>query len=153
MTHPFNQPYEKEEARRMTMMKIEDMKVLAVDDNEAAKALLCEMLNDLGIEQVTTAEDGQAALEYLQACDEDPDVVLCDWNMPRMSGMDLAKTLQSVDPSLPFVMITGASAEDHQGEAKANGVTSFLVKPFTKEDLAKKLKIIARVAGLRASAA
>ncbi len=127
---------------------LEDLKVLLVDDNFGALNLVRNMLADFGVTQVITAKNGVEALNLLTAFDGDDDfvdVVLCDWNMPRMNGIQLLKQIRSVDPELPFLMITGTADMESVAEAKSFGVTGYLKKPFAADHLSKKLRTVARI--------
>ncbi len=122
-----------------------ELKVLAVEDSTEAMNLLRNMLKEIGINQIYTATDGKQALDFLGECEDLIDVVLADWNMPRMTGIELLKQLRTVDPELPFIMITGAGDFDSVVEAKANGITGFIKKPYSAVELQKKLKVVARI--------
>jgi CheY-like chemotaxis protein len=129
--------------------ELEGLRVLAVEDSFQAMALLRTMLTDLGVHEVYTAKDGKEALDFLDMCEDMVDVVLCDWRMPRMSGLDLLRQVRTVDPTVPFLMVTGAADKDAVLAAKASGVTGYIKKPFSKDELGKKLKVVARVLSVR----
>ncbi len=130
-----------------------DLKILVVDDNFDALNLVRRMLTDLGINQVLTANDGFEAMSLLG---EDPDndlvnIVLCDWNMPRMTGIELLRQIRTVDPSMPFVMITGSADIQSIKEAKSHGVSGYIKKPFSVAELKKKLSAMTRIVAHRQS--
>ena len=77
---------------------ISELRILLVDDNQQAVSLIRSMLMDLNINQVFTAKDGRQALDFLGDCDDMIDVILCDWQMPRMSGLEVLRQLRTVDP-------------------------------------------------------
>ncbi len=116
-----------------------------VEDNFEAMSLLKNMLTDLEVSQAYTAKDGKEALDFLGSCDDLIDLVLCDWNMPKMSGLDLLHQVRTVDPDLPFVMITGTADMESVAAAKSSGVTAYIVKPFSQDQLRKKLSLIVRM--------
>ncbi len=124
---------------------VSDLKVLAVEDSTEAMNLMRNMLKEIGINQIYTATDGKQALDFLGECEDLIDVVIADWHMPRMTGLELLKQLRTVDPELPFLMITGAADFDSVVEAKANAVTGFVKKPYSAVELLKKLKVVARI--------
>lgn len=130
-----------------------EMRVLAVEDNFTALNLLRSMLSDIGVNQVFTAKDGKEALEFLGAAEDMIDVVLCDWKMPRMSGLDLLQQVRTVNPDIPFVMVTGNADKESILAAKNVGVTSYIAKPYSSKHLEKKLRAIARIVALRADGA
>ena len=70
------------------------------------------------------------------------DIVICDWNMPKLSGIDLLKQMRSVYPDVPFLMITGRSDMDSVSLAKSSGVTAYIRKPFSPAHLEIKLRVI-----------
>lgn len=133
------------------MMEIKDLRVFVVEDNFQAMNLVKGMLSDLGISQVYTAKDGGEALTFLGNCDDLLDLVLCDWNMPKLSGLDVLRQVRTVDPDLPFIMITGAADSDSVIAAKTSGVTAYIAKPFSQDELKRKLKLILRLINARAS--
>lgn len=130
-----------------------EMRVLAVEDNFTALNLLRSMLADIGVNQVFTAKDGKEALEFLGAAEDMIDVVLCDWKMPRMSGLDLLQQVRTVNPDIPFVMVTGNADKESILAAKNVGVTSYIAKPYSSKHLEKKLRAIARIVALRGDGA
>lgn len=124
---------------------IEGLRILVVEDSFEAMNLIKGMLSDLGIHEVYTAKHGVEALDFLGTCDDLVDVVLCDWNMPRMSGVEVLRQIRTVDPDMPFVMVTGAADQRSVIEAKGSGVTAYLVKPYSANELSKKLNLVARM--------
>jgi CheY-like chemotaxis protein len=124
---------------------LQSMRILVVDDNTAALQLIKSMLQDLGLPQVFLAKDGKEALDFMGFCNETTDLVLCDWNMPRMTGLELLKQVRAVNPDLPFLMITGTADLQSVMEAKGSGVTGYIKKPFSADELRKKLNVIARI--------
>jgi two-component system, chemotaxis family, chemotaxis protein CheY len=120
------------------------MRILIVEDIFEAMNLLRTMLHDLGITQVFTAKDGKEALDFLGEFDEEIDLIICDWNMPRMTGLELLRQVRTVDPDTPFLMVTGISDRDSVVTAKSAGVTGYIVKPYSSVQLAKKLTAVKR---------
>jgi two-component system chemotaxis response regulator CheY len=133
----------------------EDFKVLLVDDSFESLNLIRNMLKDLGVTQVYTAKNGMEALDFMGVLDESDgvDVILCDWNMPRMPGIDVLKQIRSCDPDLPFLMVTGIADHDSVVEAKFYGVTGYIKKPFSAHELKKKLDLVSRILDFRSEAA
>lgn len=132
---------------------IGSMRILLVDDNAEAVSLIRSMLRDLGINRVFTAKDGRQALDFIGDRDDLIDVALCDWRMPRMSGLEVLRQLRTVDPDCPFIMITGSADEDSVSRARESGVTAYILKPFSIDQLEKKLRVIARLNELVAARA
>lgn len=121
---------------------IKDLKVLVVEDQKEARSMLRNMLYELGVTQVFESSDGREALNFMDAAFDFVDIVLCDWNMPNMSGVELLRQLRSVDPVVPFLMITGRSDIESVTEAKASGVTAYIRKPFSAAQLEAKLRVL-----------
>ena len=130
---------------------IRDLRVLAIDDSLEAVNLIRAMLQELGLNQVFISKDGKDALDFLGACDDLVNVILCDWNMPRLNGLELLRQVRSVNPDFPFIMVTGAADLNLVKEARANGVTGYILKPFSVRELEKKLRAIARLLASRAA--
>jgi two-component system chemotaxis response regulator CheY len=131
-------------------IKLEDLRVLVVEDSHEALMVIKNMLQDFGINQVFTAKDGKQALEFLGEWDNLVDVILCDWNMPNITGLQLLQQLRTVDPDIPFLMITGVADMVSVLEAKSLGVTSYIRKPFSKDELLSKLQVVVRLLAHRA---
>lgn len=123
---------------------IADLRVLVVEDQADARALLRGMMNDMGITQVFEANNGRDALSFMDSAFDFVDIVVCDWNMPHMSGLELLRQLRSVYPELPFLMITGRGDMSSVIEAKSVGVTGYIRKPFSPAQLEVKLRVIAQ---------
>jgi len=130
-------------------IELKDLRVLVVEDSFQTIALIRTMLSDFGITQIYTAKDGKEALDFLGTCDELIDVVMCDWNMPRMSGLEVLRQVRTVDPDMPFLMVTGAADPESVLAAKSNGVTAYIAKPFSANVLKKKLNVVARLLSVR----
>lgn len=113
---------------------------LVVDDYEAMRQVSASQLRALGAERVITATNGADALRILHK--EHVDVVLSDWNMPVMSGLDLLKAIRSEERlyRLPFIMISAEAERERIQEAIACGVSDLLVKPYTAERLEKRIE-------------
>lgn len=130
---------------------IDKLKILVIEDQQDARAMLRNMLGELGITQIFEAGSGREGMRFLDSAFDFVDLILCDWNMPEMNGITLLKQLRTVDPELPFLMITGRSDMDSVFEAKTAGVTAYIKKPFSLTQLEAKLRIISgRIAEKRA---
>lgn len=117
------------------------IRILLVEDQNDARAMMRTMLGELGITQIFEATDGREALRFMDSAFDFVDLVICDWNMPAMSGMDFLKQLRTVDPALPFLMVTGRSDMDSVVEAKSAGVNGYIKKPFSPAQLEVKLRV------------
>ncbi|MDJ0893728.1 MAG: response regulator [Alphaproteobacteria bacterium] len=123
---------------------IADLNVLVVDDEPSVTRLVKMMLLDFNVTQVFTAKNGREALDFLGDFDDLVDVVICDWNMPRVSGLEVLQQIRTVDPEAPFLMLTGRADLDSVKAAKDLGVDGYLLKPFSAEQLKEKLLVVAR---------
>jgi CheY-like chemotaxis protein len=119
-----------------------DLKLLVVEDQADARAMARNILSEIGVTQVFEASDGREALAFLDAAFDFVDVVLCDWNMPGLSGVELLRQLRSVDPDIPFLMVTGRGDMESVVEAKASGVTGYIRKPYSPQQLEAKIRIV-----------
>ncbi len=117
-----------------------DLKFLVVDDFSTMRRIIKNLLNDLGFANVDEADDGRTALPKLRAGDFD--VLITDWNMPGMPGLELLKIVRA-DPKLgkmPVLMLTAEAKREQIIEAAQAGVSGYVVKPFTAETLKAKLE-------------
>ena len=118
------------------------MKVLVVDDFSTMRRIVRNVLKQVGLTSIVEADNGKAALKVLKK--ENIDLILCDWNMPEMTGIDLLKAVKSDDAlkDIPFVMVTAEAQKENILEAVKAGVSSYIVKPFTAETVSEKLSTI-----------
>ena len=118
------------------------MKVLIVDDFATMRRIVRNVLKQIGFTTMVEADNGKAALKVLKK--EKIDLILCDWNMPEMPGIDLLKAIKSDDElkNIPFVMVTAEAQKENIIEAVKAGVSSYIVKPFTAETVTEKLNTI-----------
>ncbi len=112
-----------------------DIKVLLVDDTKLILAVHQALLRQLNFKKIKTANNGEDAYKLIQFGSFD--LVLCDWNMPGMSGLDLLKEIRShhATQDLPFIMISGESEQVAVEQAKQAGASGFIPKPFQPEEL------------------
>ncbi len=122
--------------------ELEKLRILIVDDQQEMRSMIKGMLMEMGITQTFEASDGKEALSFSDAALDMVDVVICDWNMPKLSGVEFLRQMRSVSPEMPFLMITGRSDIDSVAEAKTSGVTAYIRKPFSPAQLETKLRVI-----------
>lgn len=128
------------ETRLYNRMRLHDLTYLVVDDLELMRAVTVNQLRALGCEKIKVARNGASALQTLH--NSKIDVVLCDWNMPVMSGLDLLKAVRA-DPKLvklPFLMITAEAERSRIEEVIHAGVSGLLVKPYNAGNLKSRLE-------------
>jgi two-component system chemotaxis response regulator CheY len=122
---------------------LESKQVLIVDDSAEMRLLVRRMLTRMKVTQLAEAADGGQALDRLR--EAAVDLVICDWNMAGMSGMELFDHVRSFRPGLPFVMLTGQLDAKSEAAAKQAGIAAYLVKPVSSDDF--KAKITALLLG------
>ncbi len=118
------------------------MKVLVVDDFSTMRRIVKNILRQLGFENIIEADDGETAIAKLET--ERVDFIISDWNMPKMSGLELLKWVRSHDEfkDLPFLMVTAEAQKENILEAVKAQVSNYIVKPFTAEVLSEKIEKI-----------
>lgn len=117
-------------------------KALVVDDSKAVRMILARTLAELGYE-VHEAANGREALDAIQSEKTGLSLVLADWNMPEINGLELVKKLRQ-DPdlsSLVVVMVTTETEVEQMATALAAGANEYVMKPFTKDILVEKLQM------------
>lgn len=125
-----------------SVSSIGDLKVLIVEDQPEARTMIKNMLINLEVNQVFESADGREALKFMDSAYELVNLVICDWNMPNMSGVEFLRQLRTVDPDIPFLMVTGRADMESILEAKSSGVTAYVAKPFSAQQLEAKLRAI-----------
>ena len=118
------------------------MNVLVVDDYKSMIRIVRGLLNQLGFQNVDEAMDGPSALALIRS--KSYGLVLSDWNMQPMSGLELLKTVRADDRtrSLPFVMVTAEAKAENVVAARQAGVNNYVIKPFTLAVLKQKLSTV-----------
>lgn len=118
---------------------VHEIRVLLVDDSKLARNHIRRVLENLGLNKVTEAADGQEAIEKLQ--DNMFDLVVTDYNMPEVDGRELTKYIreQSEQSHLPVLMVTSESSETHLANIEQDGVNALCDKPFEPQFVKKLL--------------
>lgn len=119
----------------------ETLGVLVADDQPAIRGMIKKMLKSLKVDQVFEAGTGREALRLIDSAPDMIDMILCDWNMPSMTGIELLRQVRSVGLNVPFLMITGRADKDSVIAARDAGVTAFIVKPFSSTQLEAKMRV------------
>ena len=119
-------------------LEFSKMRVLFVEDNEFALNLGKTALEELGFGAVVVARDGQEAIETIERF-PNINLIISDWNMPEVSGIELLRIARERWPGIPFVMITSNDSVEHVAEARRSGVFAYVLKPFTLQGLRQKI--------------
>lgn len=114
------------------------MNVLVVDDSSTMRKIILRSLQAVGVPTAAEAGDGNEGLAQFQGGQFD--LVLTDWNMPNKSGIELARDIRATGSTAPIIMVTTEAEKSRVLEAIQAGVNDYLVKPFTADDLRKKLE-------------
>lgn len=124
------------------MSSAKNLQILIVDDQQSMRELTKHCLNQIGISQVTAAKSGEEALDRLSKSKFD--LIISDWNMDGISGLELLTTIRSnpVIKKLPFIMATGQKDKAQVIVAKEAGVSNYIVKPFSAADLRKRVEAV-----------
>ncbi|MEC7539147.1 MAG: response regulator [Pseudomonadota bacterium] len=126
------------------LAEMEKLRVLVVDDEEELRHLLQEILRDIGIVRVHLAENGEMAWQRLSRSELEYDLVISDWLMPRMDGLQLLQKMRQWGSETPFMMLTVKVTGEAVAAAKEAGVTLYVAKPFTYGDFSKKISALAK---------
>ena len=118
------------------------MKILVVDDFSTMRKIIKNLLRKLGYLEVHEAENGEVALEMLKS--DKFNFIIADWNMPKMSGLDLLKTIREDEKykNTPFMMVTSEANKNNIIEVVEAGADDYIVKPFNADTLQEKFKTI-----------
>lgn len=117
-------------------------KIIIADDMQMMRRLLKTALFKAGFQDIAEAVNGE---ELLQKLDETPyDIIICDWEMPKMSGIDALRHIRSSDnhKNIPFVMVTAVAEAAQVKRAIDAGISDYVIKPIKPEAFAQKVKKI-----------
>jgi two-component system chemotaxis response regulator CheY len=126
----------------MSMLNLAELGIMIVDDQQAARGMLKKMLKELQIHQVFEASNGREALKLLDSAPDMINLILCDWNMANVSGIELLRQVRSVRSEVPFLMVTGRADRESVLEAKDAGVSGYISKPFSQIQLEAKIRVV-----------
>lgn len=122
------------------------MRVLVVDDSRAMRMIVSRELRNLdAVSDVLEADSAEAAVETLGA--EPVDLIVCDWNMSGMTGLELLEALRAAGWTVPFGFVTSESSDDVVASAMAAGASFLLAKPFRGEELCARVAAVLGGAG------
>ncbi|QDK45969.1 hypothetical protein DOM22_12810 [Bdellovibrio sp. ZAP7] len=122
-----------------------ETRILVIDDMPSIRDLVKNTLKAMGFKNIQEAGDGEEGLKVLMQSNNPGSsiqLVISDWNMPKMKGLDLLKHVRATSEwqNLPFVLLTSESERDQVTEAVLAGVSQYIVKPFSAKIFEDKLK-------------
>jgi two-component system chemotaxis response regulator CheY len=126
----------------MTVSK--DLSILIVDDYKTMLRIVRSLLNQLGFRNIDEATDGETALTMIKARPGGYGLVISDWNMQPVTGLDLLKSVRANPDTanMPFVMVTAEARSENVVAARQAGVNNYIIKPFTQAVLKQKLTAV-----------
>lgn len=118
------------------------MQIVIVDDSKTMQMLIAKVLRELGYDDLLICDSAKSALDVLQ--NNTPSLILLDWHMPEMSGIELLQVLKDTDEykSIPVIMLTIEDNVENVSRAIENGAEGYILKPINKEALQIRLKDI-----------
>lgn len=119
-----------------------NIKVLVVDDFATMRRIVTNLLNNIGFTRIEEAEDGIEGFD--KAKSGEFDLIISDWNMPRLDGLEMVKQIRSLESGkrIPILMVTAESKREQIIAAAQAGVNGYIVKPFNEKTLREKLEKI-----------
>lgn len=121
-----------------------NMNILVVDDYQTMRRIIENLLKQLGFVNIEQAADGAAALNTLRTSGKTYGLIISDWNMEPMTGLQLLKEVRADSKlsGVPFIMVTAESKTENVVAAKQAGVNNYIVKPFNAETLKTKMSTV-----------
>jgi two-component system, chemotaxis family, chemotaxis protein CheY len=115
------------------------LKVLLVDDHAGTRELTRRMLGRIKITDIVEASSGEEGLRLFNERPSHYDLIVCDWNMPGLSGLEMFGHVRAQRPEIHFLMISGRVDPESVLTAKRSGVSAYIAKPFSPDELRRKL--------------
>lgn len=125
--------------------KYANLSVLVVDDHMLMRRLVTQQLKRIGFDKIDNAVNGQDAWNRMEEANQsgtDFDIIMLDWGMPVMNGIELLRKCRSEEKysDVAFVMLTGECEQKNVLDALQSGATSYIVKPVSQETMVEKVK-------------
>lgn len=128
----------------MAVNRLGDIRILLVDDEKQILTLVSDVLSHLGFRDITKAMTGRMGMELVAK--QKFDFIITDWRMPDAEGIDLVRFIRndskSLSPHVPVIMLSGNTEAHYILEARDAGVNEYVIKPFTAEQIVKRLRAI-----------
>jgi two-component system chemotaxis response regulator CheY len=122
------------------------MKIMLVDDSTTMRRIQRGVLTKMGHTDILEARDGMDAMS--QAAAQEPDLIVLDWNMPNMSGLEFLKQYRATGRQTPVIMCTTEAEKNKIIVALQEGATNYIVKPFTPDAFSERIQKTIEKAGL-----
>tara|TARA_E500000318_G_scaffold85341_3_gene81353 strand:- start:5344 stop:5760 length:417 start_codon:yes stop_codon:yes gene_type:complete len=119
-----------------------EYQVIVAEDEPMATKLAQGALKLMGFRRIFHAPDGLKALKLLNELDGDVQLIVSDWNMPEINGLEFLRAVRKTYPKMRFVMLTGNANRDFVIAARKYGVDAYIAKPFTPDQLKQKIEAI-----------
>lgn len=127
-----------------TKNKISELQVLVIDDDMLIRVFVQQTLMDLGFCNIDVCSNGQKGWDNICNQLDYYDLIICDWMMPEMNGIELLRKIHAVAPDMPFLMLTVKTTLGDVEKALGLGVSAYVAKPFTGDELQQKVMWLAR---------
>ena len=124
------------------MPTLRGVRVLLAEDEPMAAKLARGVLRTMGITEVTHVTDGSQALKALDAAEGKFELIISDWNMPKVNGIEFLRQVRLMHPNMKFLMLTGHADREILLAAKQNRVDAYVVKPFSPGQLKAKVETL-----------
>ncbi len=124
--------------------KFADLEVLVCDADDMILKIMSHILNDMGFGYVKATRNPETALMLIREPVDKPfDLLVCDWKMPEMSGIEVLQKLREGGHTLPFIMLTSNVTKEAVEEARSEGVSAYIAKPFSADQVQRKVGSVA----------
>jgi two-component system, chemotaxis family, chemotaxis protein CheY len=135
-------PKVKPKKAQSRLIPLAEAHILIAEDDQDSALLLQGIVEDIGIKHIVTAKDGREAVNTLKNTSPPFDIVLCDWDMPELTGLEVRRQVRQLArlQDTHFIMVTAVSEVSRIREAIAEGITDYVVKPVDASIIEKKIK-------------
>jgi two-component system chemotaxis response regulator CheY len=122
-------------------LELASLHLLLAEDEAFSRKLTLATLQRIGIRSVVAVENGAEALNAIAAARAPFHIIVSDWNMPGINGLELLRLVREYHPHMPFLMLTGHADQDLVMAARAARVNGYVVKPFSADQLKSKIAV------------
>jgi CheY-like chemotaxis protein len=126
---------------------LKHLRVLLVDDSLPVQRMVQAVFRDVGVGEVLTASDGEQALEILDDKEIRIGLIISNWHMRKMTGLDLLRTIRDQGRNIPFLMVSSDVSKQTVTSAVAAGVNAYIRKPFSQKEITDEIVHIATAYG------